>query len=253
MGGYAHPFYTWNMKRFILLVVLVGVLFGIYYFWLEADEPGQQQLDSDTTQETADEFDKSRHSIDESGSLWWIVNRDRPLPEDYTPSSLSAPEIKLRWHETAESMQVDTRLIEPLEQLYADAKSAGHNLMLISGFRSEEYQAELYQNYVRQHGQEEADRFSAKPGTSEHQTGLVVDLGRVDGECEIEQCFGDTKEGKWLADNAYRYGFIIRYLDGKEDETGYMYEPWHFRYVGKDLAAQLHRENLTMEEYFGLN
>jgi D-alanyl-D-alanine carboxypeptidase len=101
-------------------------------------------------------------------------------------------------------------------------------------------------------GQKHADSVSARPGHSEHQTGLAADLGASSGECALRACFGDMPEGKWLAANAYRYGFIIRYQKGATPRTGYAYEPWHLRYVGKQLAAEMQRTSVTLEEYFHL-
>lgn len=242
------------LKKVIIIITLLVAVGASWYLFLRDDSTESSESNSSqTAQQPPAEFDRFRYSIDEPGSLWWIVNKDRPLSDDYVPAELAAPDIKLRWARSAESMQVDARLIEPLEEMVNDAAQADHELMLISGYRSEDYQRELYQNYVRQYGEEEARRFSAPPGTSEHQTGLVVDLGRPDGECEIQECFGETDEGKWLASNAYKYGFIVRYTQGDEDSTGYMYEPWHFRYVGEDLASELHESSQTMEEFFNVN
>lgn len=241
------------MKRWsiaiIVAIVLAAAGFFAYSHFIRDEGPTQEAVEQ---QDQPEGFNEELYSIDEPGSPWWIVNKRRPLPDDYEPASMRSPDMELRWADDAESMQVSTQAVEDLEELNSAAKEDDINLMLVSAYRSEEYQAELYNGYVRSAGQEDADRFSARPGTSEHQTGLVVDLGRPDGECEIEECFGETKEGKWLADNAYKYGFIIRYLDGKEDITGYLYEPWHFRWVGKELAAELHGSNQTLEEFFGL-
>ena len=105
-----------------------------------------------------------------------------------------------------------------------------------------------YSNYVKTYGQAAADTFSAKPGHSEHQTGLAVDLTTADQYCRLERCFGDTAAGKWLAANTPAYGFILRYPDGKEAATGYTYEPWHFRYVGPEFAKALVESGLTLDE-----
>jgi D-alanyl-D-alanine carboxypeptidase len=110
----------------------------------------------------------------------------------------------------------------------------------------------LYNGYVAKDGQAAADRYSAKPGTSEHQTGLAMDVCLANSGCSLEQAFGDTPAGKWVAANAHKYGFIVRYLPGKDAITGYEYEPWHLRYVGIELATELQRNNKTMEEFFGL-
>lgn len=133
-------------------------------------------------------------------------------------------------------------------QMQADALSQGVSLKIISGFRSYQTQATLYNRYVAKDGQAQADRYSARPGHSEHQSGLAADINSV------EQTFEKTGEGVWLNNNCYKYGFIIRYPKGKENITGYIYEPWHIRYVGKDLAAELYNNGdwITLEEYFGI-
>ena len=134
-------------------------------------------------------------------------------------------------------------------KMNADAKSLGLNLWIASGYRSYWTQNTLYNNYVAVDGKEEADTYSARPGYSEHQTGLAFDLNSV------ESSFASTDEGKWVKDNCYRYGLIIRYPKGKENITGYMYEPWHLRYVGVELATKLYNNGdwITLEEYFGVD
>lgn len=128
------------------------------------------------------------------------------------------------------------------------AKKDNLNLTIISGFRSYNFQSSLYNNYVSRHGQAMADTFSARAGYSEHQTGLAMDLN------QISDSFGETKVGKWLDNNAYKYGFILRYPKGKSNETGYKYEPWHFRYVGVSLATKLYNNGnwITIESYYGI-
>ena len=128
--------------------------------------------------------------------------------------------------------------------MQADAKALGLNIPLVSGYRSYETQENLYNKYVKKDGEKKANTYSAKPGESEHQTGLAFDIGSVD------RSFANTIEAKWLAENAYLYGFIIRYPKDKEEITGYNYEPWHLRYVGQELAKYLKKNNLTLEEYY---
>lgn len=246
--------YTMAMKRLFIIIGIVVVTavggIGAYLYVSTQNKPAANSQAADKTAPAR--FDKSRYSVDEPGSPWWVVNKKRPLPEGYTPADLMAPNMKLRWAPIAESMQVSGQIVPSLEAMDQAMKAAGFDMILISGYRSAQTQTELYSSYVSQYGQQEADRLSARPGTSEHQTGLVVDLGRADKNCELEQCFGDTPEGKWLAEHAHDYGFIIRYPKGKEAVVGYMYEPWHLRYVGKELAAELYARKQTMEEFFGL-
>ena len=126
------------------------------------------------------------------------------------------------------------------------ASNAGYSIPLLSGFRSHQKQIELYNRYVARDGKDAADTYSARPGHSEHETGLTFDIGAVDDN------YGETAPGKWLANHAHEYGFIIRYPEGKEDITKYQYEPWHVRYVGKEHAKKIYENQLTLEEYLGI-
>lgn len=163
-----------------------------------------------------------------------LANKQYPLPKSYNPG-------------------VDPTAQQAMDQLIAAAKTAGFSITAFSGFRSYEYQNTLYTNYVARDGQAEADRYSARPGYSEHQTGLAFDVGEVGKEdLWLTAEFGETPAGKWLVDHAHEHGFILRYPEGKEHLTGFMYESWHFRYVGKEAAAKIKAQNVTLEEYLGV-
>lgn len=220
----------------IVILALALVVFAIINTD-QANAPDSSQSKPSTSDKNAENnFDKNKYSIDDPNSVWVIVNKKRPLPDGFAPSDLEGDVRR----ESA------TRLKELLES----AQANGHNLYKISGFRSQQNQAQTYNGYVSSDGQTNADTYSARPGHSEHQTGLAVDLGN--GTCDLETCFGDTPAGKWLAANSHKFGFIVRYQNGKEDITGYQYEPWHLRYVGSELAAELYKSGQTMEEFFGL-
>ncbi|WP_165843751.1 Ig-like domain-containing protein [Planococcus halotolerans] len=164
-----------------------------------------------------------------------VVNKKYGLPPSYAPGV----------NQTAQSA---------LNRMLADAEKAGHELSVISSYRSYSYQEELYNRYVNTHGEEQAKRFAALPGHSEHQTGLAFDLGGTESQDDwLSGSFGDTPAGKWLAENAHKYGFIVRYPKGKEAITGYIYEPWHFRYLGVDTATDVYNSGLTLEEYLGVS
>lgn len=132
--------------------------------------------------------------------------------------------------------------------MQADAASLGLNIRITSGYRPYQTQNTIYNRYVARDGKEKADTYSARPGSSEHQTGLCFDLN------SISDAFANTAEGKWVNENAYKYGFIIRYPKNKNNETGYKYESWHLRYVGTDLSYKLYNNGdwITLESYFGL-
>ena len=130
--------------------------------------------------------------------------------------------------------------------MQADAKVLNLNIPLVSGYRSYATQEGLYNSYVAKDGEAVANTYSAKPGFSEHQTGLAFDIGSV------SRAFEGTAEAKWIEENAHLYGFIVRYPKGKTDITGYIYEPWHVRYLGKEVASKVKQSGLTLEEYLGL-
>lgn len=140
----------------------------------------------------------------------------------------------------------DSTAMNALQELQKAAREAGFSASLVSGYRSYQTQASIYNSYVQRWGQEYTDTVSARPGHSEHQTGLAFDVG------ELTSSYGETKEGIWLRNNCQKYGFIIRYPKGKENITGYAYEPWHIRYVGVDVATYIMEHDLTLEEYLGV-
>ena len=133
-----------------------------------------------------------------------------------------------------------------LEKLQTAGRLEGFSLKLVSGYRSYSTQKSIYNSYLNRWGREYTDTVSARPGHSEHQTGLAFDVG------ELSSNYGNTKEGIWLRENCHKYGFIIRYLKGKEDITGYAYEPWHIRHVGVEVATEIMNKNITLEEYLGI-
>lgn len=198
-------------------------------------------------------FGKTKYSLTDPASVWVVVNKKRALPSNYVPAQLVTPNIPLTGAAGSDNMRVSSVISSPLEQLVAGAKQAGYSLVLVSGYRSYATQTAVYNGYVSRDGQAIAETYSARPGHSEHQTGLAVDLGRADSKCQLDECLGDTPEGQWLAKHAYEYGFIIRYPKGKEHLTGYSYEPWHIRYVGSELSNELRAKGIeTMEEFFDL-
>ena len=200
----------------------------------------------------APSFNKNQFSLTDPTSLWVIVNKQRQLPDGYAPGDLVTPDVTLRLAAGNSEMKMRQEPASALKALIAGANAAGYKLLLASGYRSQASQKALHDSYVTRDGIASADASSARAGFSEHQTGLAVDVGRTDHKCEVDACFADTPEAKWLATNAYQYGFIVRYQQGKQPITGYVYEPWHLRYVGKDLAKAVYDSGQTLEEFFGL-
>lgn len=195
-------------------------------------------------------FNKEQFSLSEPGSIWVIVNKKRALPAGHVPEDLTVPNVRLRLNPSEEQMNIRRGVEGDLKLMFDTASKDGVVLVFGSGYRSEATQKTFYGNYVAQSGQKDADTFSARPGYSEHQTGLAFDLTTPDGSCHLQICYGDTPGGQWIQKHAHEYGFVIRYLSGKESVTGYQYEPWHLRYVGVGLATELQKSGQTLEEYF---
>ena len=185
----------------------------------------------------------------DDADLWKIANKSRAFANPrYQPSDLRLVSVPTLPGRGQDERSLRAVLMSDLEKLVAAARAAGVTLRVGSGYRSYATQASLFASYVRRHGEAAASRFSSRPGHSEHQSGLAVDFAGADQTCWVDDCFERTAAGKWLAAHAHEYGFILRYPRGKEKITGYQYEPWHFRYVGRELAGALYQSGLTMEE-----
>lgn len=177
-----------------------------------------------------------------------LVNKENPIARDFVPDDLVRPDYCAT--NRSESDQYLTReAADALNKLALDAQSEGHEIVVTTAYRSYNLQNYLYNKYVEKDGQALADTYSARPGTSEHQTGLAVDVSSPSVNYELTRAYGETAEGKWLAENSWKYGFIIRYQEGKEHVTGYTYEPWHLRYVGQEAAREIYDRDMTLEEY----
>lgn len=178
-----------------------------------------------------------------------LVNKKRGLPSNYIPSDLVNINVPMKI-ERPESRMLRKVASEALTELFNEAYSNGLKLYAASGYRSYITQVNLFKSYAEKHGEEAANRFSAKPGHSEHQTGLTMDVTSESVDFDLVEEFGETIEGKWLNENVHRFGFIIRYPKGTEKITGYIYEPWHLRYLGVDLATSVFESKLTYDEYW---
>ncbi len=183
-------------------------------------------------------------------SLTVFVNKQFGLPQDYIPSDLVEPNVKFYFSYFDEKRLMRKDAAKALEKLVNAAAKEGLEIVGVSGYRSFQRQKAIYNKNIRTIGQERTDMYSANPGFSEHQTGWSMDLSCAKIHYDLEEEFADTAEGQWLAENCYKYGFIIRYPKGKEDITGYAYEPWHVRYLGVKLATFLTSNNMTLEDYY---
>ena len=192
------------------------------------------------------------YPLDEASSLYVIVNKQRPLdPIDYAPDTVV---VESEFLDNGREIKLAPIAAEAISEMGKAAVDEGiGKLKLNSGFRSFDYQQELFVAKVGQYGEAEALERSAKAGHSEHQTGLAIDVSKPSEGCEIMQCFGNTEAGIWVSENAWRFGYVVRYELDQTSITGYTYEPWHLRYVGKELAEKYHQgEYKTLEEFWGL-
>ena len=261
-----------------LIMVFLGALFKLVYENVNKNKPSEETTTTVKTEETTEtttkktevttkektttkkktSFDYSKILNPEGGTVvgttskgyevknidglyyvdgYLIANKTYDLPDTYSPGA------------------VNTTVKSAADKMFAAAKSEkGFNLYIASGFRSYSTQKSIYERYVSRDGKAKADTYSARPGYSEHQTGLAFDVCDSNVSACITSGFDNTDQAKWLSENAYKYGFILRYVKNKDNETGYMYESWHFRYVGKELAEKLYNNGnwITMESYFGL-
>lgn len=173
-------------------------------------------------------------------SLTVCVNKERTVSRDYQPNDLVVPSV--RSIVSSSRIMMKAEAATALEKLFTEAENDGVYLYAVSGYRSYDYQSSIYNPY---------SGYSAPPGASEHQLGLAMDVNSSYYGSSLTTEFGYSTEGQWVKNNAHKYGFIVRYLEGKEDITGYYYEPWHIRYVGVELATELYNSGLTLEEYYG--
>lgn len=177
-------------------------------------------------------------------SIWAVVSKTHPISVDYIPASLKIPAVDTNTSKSDLERSARSDITAPLKTMFDQANAAGYQLMIGSGYRSATLQASYFNSLANSVGEETANQSIARPGQSEHQTGLAADISTISQQCYLNECFADTSDGQWLVNNSYKYGFILRYPKGKETITGYQYEPWHFRY----LATALHDSGLTLDE-----
>lgn len=188
-------------------------------------------------------FYKNIKKVDNPDAIMVLVNKTYQLNGNYVPNDLEV--ISTSYAYDNKSLRKEAK--EAFENLSEDAKNLGYRIVATSAYRDYDYQKKLFEEYTKEKGEAYALECSAKPGHSEHQTGLAVDVA---GSNDDYDEFESSIEFPWLKENAHLYGFILRYPKGKEHITGFKYEPWHYRYVGKEVATIIYEENLTLEEYY---
>ena len=174
-----------------------------------------------------------------------LVNKEHMLDKTFVPDRLIDSKSNYK-----NGILICDKVFSMFDKMKYEALNYGYKIDIMSGYRDYDYQEKIYNKLVKEKGLNYAFRYIAKPGCSEHQTGLAIDICVYrDGKCYIEHEIADFIEIKWLHDNAHRFGFILRYPFNKEDITGYNYEPWHLRYIG-NMASYLYYNNLTLEEMY---
>jgi zinc D-Ala-D-Ala carboxypeptidase len=227
-----------------LLLILIVLTVG------SRGDDKTKSSNSDKTVTPTTEINRKELDIVSPDSIYVLVNKNNPLPVDYVPTDLRVPGVALRLNGSEEQMQIRDIVAKNLDSMFATAQREGINLVLSSGYRSSALQSDFFNRYVSESGLEAAEKFSARPGYSEHQSGLAVDIINAADSCSLEECFAVSPEGIWLKNNAHKFGFILRYLPNKYDVTGYNHEPWHFRYVGIEISQDIHDQGITLEEYY---
>ncbi|GAA4379641.1 M15 family metallopeptidase [Agromyces bauzanensis] len=234
----------------LVLVAVSAVVIGMVAGAAPDDRPAADATETPTPRPepavepppaSIDTFNRAAYSIDDPASIWVVVNKLRPInPQEYEPADLVDVPVEY----TNEPLLRQEASDAVVAMFQAAFDEAGLELASNSAYRSYWAQDSIYDG---------DDLTTARPGFSEHQTGLTIDIGPLSGECSLDECFAETPEGIWLRDNAWRFGFILRYPADKTPVTGYSFEPWHFRYVGVDLATEMRETGVTtLEEFFGL-
>lgn len=192
-------------------------------------------------------------TLDTQEEIPQLINRDYQLSREDVPYVLALPQVQPSREDKIKEIYMVPEAAAALEDLFREAARAGYKLYAVSGYRSYALQASIYRTKVDAVGEERAQLVIAQPGSSEHQTGLAMDInGRTTLSQGLVEAFGNSPEGLWVADQAHRFGFIIRYPLDKTDITGYSWEPWHLRYVGVGHATAIYVMDVTLEEYVAL-
>ena len=239
-------FSSCRVRVFLCILLAVSVIFGMSGCGSKnADENGTS-AQSEKTQMDPEKAAQLRE--DEANGLFFLVNKEHHVDKEYVPDDLEP----IKYY--AADRNKYTRFMraeaaEHFHELVEAAAAEGIDIVMTTAYRSYEFQEVLWNNYVAQKGEEEANKTSARPGESEHQTGLAVDLSTSEIDYRNSSDFADTAAGRWVAENAHKFGFILRFPEGKSDITGYSYEAWHLRYVGMTAAADIDEQDLTLEEY----
>ncbi len=259
------------LRPLLLILFCAALLYGAFYYFTspgdgdalpetieEASAESTEQVEETEDLESASEQDQGEPEsadlpepvdaelrvIADGNYLLALITKETTLKSSYAPTNLvRIPEYMY----PARELWLREEAFRQLEQLWQAAAADGVTLTIISAYRSYNYQQTLFQNYADSYGEEAANRFSARPGQSEHQLGTTVDFGGT--AVDLKAAYADTAQGRWLAEKAYKFGFAMSYPEGKEEITGYIFEPWHYRYIGPEAAAEWFVSGLSLKEF----
>lgn len=229
------------MKKLILSLVLISTVLASAII-IYNNQPSKKSADTKT------QISQTKKKTIAKKQNILIVNKQSKLSGNYVPQNLRVPNVKFISYAAPNVREMEGEAATALENLFNAASKDGFTLLAVSGYRDYNYQQKLYTEKVKKDGKAEADKYVAEPGTSEHQTGLAMDLLSTE-YTSLDDGFMNTKSYKWLQQNCGKYGFIIRYPKDKENITKYNFEPWHLRYVGLPASNIIMTKNITLEEY----
>lgn len=216
--------------------------------YINVSQEKEIKIDEKTTEEK--EYEKIQKLLAENkDDLTILVNKENPLDDDYRVKNLVSPNVIKIYDKI--KLRSDTS--DALKEMLDEAKKDNLTIYLRSGYRSKTDQSIIYNLSLKTKGKAYTEKYKAKPNNSEHQTGLAVDLTCDAVNKQLTPNFENTEEGKWLAENAHKYGFILRYKKDRVDDTGYGFEPWHFRYIGKEIATYIYENDLILEDLYEIN
>lgn len=242
----------------LIIIAAVNIITWIANSVHDGSEPAKAKTATEATELKETEATEPEFvpevTIEKSGDYvdidrLMIVNKHNGLDKDYVPKDLILPNSRAGGNQSRQYMTREAA--DAMNAMTAGAADDGCTIKVVSGYRDYDYQASLFSRYSNKEGEAKAETYSARAGFSEHQSGLCADVSSPSVGYNLSYSYDETKEGKWLADNCWKYGFIIRYPEGKTDITGYVYEPWHVRYIGQEDAAKMKDSGLTFEEYTG--
>ncbi|MCR3757655.1 M15 family metallopeptidase [Clostridium felsineum] len=236
------------MKKFLVTIIIITAIFSSLFIYTnnQSKKIAINQSKKKISTNKKQKKETSKTEIKQQNIL--LVNKQSKLSGNYTPQNLRVPNVKFMNSSDPNVRQMESEAATALENMFAGASKDGFTLLAVSGYRPYEYQKKLYDEKVEKDGKAEADKYVAEPGTSEHQTGLAMDLLSTE-YTSLDDGFMNTNSYKWLLQNCGKYGFIIRYPKDKENITKYNFEPWHIRYVGLPASQEIMNKSITLEEY----